>query len=412
MYDSTTATVHNFRNLWVLEAVAVSGGINRAARELRLSQPAVTRIVRLVESDLGCRLFHRTGSGTLLTEPGELFFKRVRRAIHHLSLAQRLIGQNTLVSLRNNEKMQLHHVVKHRHFKVLLNLVDAKNMSVAARSMNITQPAVHRCIKELEVVLNLEIFERRYRQLVLTRAGEILVHHLKLAATELRYCVNELSAQSGPITGHVRIGILPLLQTVLIPQVVNNLSCRYPGLRFSIFDAPYENLLADLRSGELDVLVGALRSPPPANDVTETMLLNDQLTVVARAGHKLVHRQKVSIAELAQAKWVAPLRATLIRGYFDRLFERNDLNIPDDVIESSSTSLMRALLLESDRLAIVSRSRIHYEIKTGLLTPLKVELPDNIREIGITVRSEADFPPAVLEFVNTLVSFAPTEGNF
>jgi len=69
-------------------AVAESGGIRAAARKRGVSQPAITKSVRRLETDLGAQLVQRTPHGVLLTSSGRAFFERVRVAYAELRRAE------------------------------------------------------------------------------------------------------------------------------------------------------------------------------------------------------------------------------------------------------------------------------------------------------------------------------------
>jgi DNA-binding transcriptional LysR family regulator len=68
----------DWSNLRVFFAVAQAGGINAAARALRLNPSTVTRAIEELERQLNVTLFHRGPRGVTLTEPGEAAFQRVR----------------------------------------------------------------------------------------------------------------------------------------------------------------------------------------------------------------------------------------------------------------------------------------------------------------------------------------------
>src|SRR5271168_709624 len=68
----------DWSTLRVFFAVAETGGINAAARALRLNPSTVTRAIEELERQLNVTLFHRGPRGTVLTEVGEIAFQRVR----------------------------------------------------------------------------------------------------------------------------------------------------------------------------------------------------------------------------------------------------------------------------------------------------------------------------------------------
>ena len=63
--------------LFVFEAAARSGSFTRAAAELNVTQPAVSRMIGRFEEYLGVRLFDRAARGAVLTEEGELLYRRI-----------------------------------------------------------------------------------------------------------------------------------------------------------------------------------------------------------------------------------------------------------------------------------------------------------------------------------------------
>jgi DNA-binding transcriptional LysR family regulator len=62
-------------------AVADEGHVGRAARGLRVAQPAVSRQIRMLEDELGASLFVRTPRGMKLSRPGEVFLAHARGVI-------------------------------------------------------------------------------------------------------------------------------------------------------------------------------------------------------------------------------------------------------------------------------------------------------------------------------------------
>jgi DNA-binding transcriptional LysR family regulator len=69
-------------------AVAEEGHVGRAARGLRIAQPAVSRQIRRLEDELGTALFVRTPRGMKLSSPGELFLKHARAILGAVSAAE------------------------------------------------------------------------------------------------------------------------------------------------------------------------------------------------------------------------------------------------------------------------------------------------------------------------------------
>jgi DNA-binding transcriptional LysR family regulator len=76
------------RQLRYVDAVAAHRHFTRAAAAVPVAQPALSHQVRLLESELGVELFERSRRGVRLTEAGEIFLLRARRALAELDAAR------------------------------------------------------------------------------------------------------------------------------------------------------------------------------------------------------------------------------------------------------------------------------------------------------------------------------------
>ena len=77
----------SLRQLRAFEAAARLESVSGAAREVNLSQPALTQSLHALEARLSARLFERRRSGCYVTEPGAILLPRVRRFFDHIRSA-------------------------------------------------------------------------------------------------------------------------------------------------------------------------------------------------------------------------------------------------------------------------------------------------------------------------------------
>jgi len=78
------------------------------------------------------------------------------------------------------------------------------------------------------------------------------------------------------------------------------------------------------------------------------------------------------------------------------------MQTPEHAVQTSSQSMVRGLLLDSDRVALVSEHQIFYDRKAGLLEVLPVDLEETYRPIGITLRAHTQPSPAAKLFLEEL----------
>lgn len=395
-------TMLKLRNLRAVQTVATTGSVSQAARLLNLSQPAITHAVKRIEEQLGIVLFERQFNGMKLTAVGEIVTSRIERSLQQLSAAEREITETT--TLKRSQKNSLSAIqrsINYTHLSTLVEVSNCMNVSYAAKRIGVSEPVIYRCLREIEDIVGESIFHRRIN-FATTPVGEIMVRRAKLVFAELQHMRDEIKQFYGKVAGKVIIGTLPSSRTTLVPRAIAQLSEEYPGLEFSMIDKPYDDMLARLTCGEIDVIVGSVRHPSHVLEIEEEVLFQEPVAIFARSGHPLMGKRSVNISDLARASWVLPRKGTPTRDYLESLFRRHDLSPPTDFVETDSLIAIRALLTENDRLTIISPNRAYFEWQIGLLDIVPFDVSDMSFSFGYTVRSQALLSPGGKVFINKL----------
>lgn len=362
----------NLRHLRLLLSVAETGSLTHSASILNVSQPAVTQAIGKLERETGGRLFDRTRQGIFPTPRCEVLARRLRRAFDRLDpaltdVAPRLMLTATWAQLQS-----------------LVAVHEAENFTLAARRLGLAQPTVHRAISQLEQEAGQSLFERTAFGLLPTRQTRALVQAVMLAFAELDQADSDLSELDGGETGQIVVGSLPLSRSVLLPRALARFREQRPRYPVMVIDGRYDELLGNLRRGEVDLIIGALRQPAPIGDITQVKLFDDHLSVLARRDHPLAGKTGLTAKDLQQCKWVVPRRGTPSREHFDALFA--PIGLPESIIEAGSILLMRELLAESDHLGCISSVQAQAELSHQLLSELDVTANWPARPIGLTYR--------------------------
>ena len=145
----------NLRHLSAAMAVWQLGSISRATQRVHLSQSAITQGLAKLERDLGVTLFTRAATGLYATDAGTIFLRRVERALNWLNAIEQTSG------LRNNRRTQpLYRRLTSTQLRALLCVVEQGSYSLAASQLGLTQPTVHRAVKDLEAACEQTFFQR------------------------------------------------------------------------------------------------------------------------------------------------------------------------------------------------------------------------------------------------------------
>lgn len=390
---SNLSCLVNFRHLKAVIAVAELCSVTRASESLYKAQSAITRSVHALEDALQVELFERKASGMLCNAFGSALLYRATRALHEFEAGINEISGKTRAS---SQALNLHFpnsLFNETRLEAFVKLAETGHMPTVAQNLGITQPAVSRAINDLERTLDMHLFRRTSKGMLLTENGERLLFRVKRALLELRQVETDLAALRGTTKGRVVIGALPLGRTSILPKAIAGLLEQHPQLQIATVEGPFDSLASQLRAGDIDFIFGALRPADQARDFTTEPLINDSMSVVVRAGHPLTRLPAPTLADLTAWRWILPNGRTPARMQLDLAFKLEQLAPPVPAVETSDLAVLRGVLLDTDQVTAISARQLAYEIAAGMLTVLNIPLPNTTRVIGITQRADTDCSP-------------------
>jgi len=393
----------HIRYLYVVSEIYRHRRISAAANAAHLSQPAATQALARVEDLLGVSLFERQPKGMVPTEQGLIFERRLTRILEHLRRGDSLARKKQARKKAEKPRNSFHRFCSPVQLRALLAISKTGSFNQAARELGVSQPGIHRAVRELASLSGLTLFDQTRGGVVLSSAAEIFVHQVRLAVSEFQQSIFEINELLGQDTTCINVGSLPLSRASILPAAIDDLLTEAGGgVQVNCVDARYHTLIRDLRFGDLDFLIGALRFPKPANDVEQEELFVDDLAIVTSPNHPLTEKHNVSIEDTLAYPWIAPPRESPSGSYlFEKLRIQEMPNTPVRIV-SSSLVLLRGLLARGAYVSIASRRQIQVEENLHQLVQLPITLPDSDRSIGLTFRTGWTPTPVQKRFLDII----------
>jgi DNA-binding transcriptional LysR family regulator len=274
-----------------------------------------------------------------------------------------------------------------RHLTVFLAVARAGSMQRAAPAAHLTQPAISKLIGELEGIFGRPMFERSKRGVTLTECGEVLVERAEALLNDLDHAAVEIDNIARGIAGNVRIGVLPVAEARIVPATLLALRKRAPSLIVSIEEGTRLFLLAGLRKGEIDCVIGRLDDSAAEDDLHREALVPMPVRIVSRPTHPLARRRRMSLADLAAYPWIVPQAGVSIRRAIDRQFAEAGIAAPVPAIESSSDRLNCAVLARTDMIAVMTDDGAKAYSNSGEVVMLPIKVAGRLPAVGVMTRA-------------------------
>jgi LysR family hydrogen peroxide-inducible transcriptional activator len=200
-----------------------------------------------------------------------------------------------------------------RQLAMLVAVADHRTFSAAAAALHTVQSNVSTHVARLERELGVTLVDRARG--ALTEEGRAVVDRARRIQAELEALVADVAAVHSEVEGSVRAGIIGTTARWLVPRLIEALSDAYPGIRPVVVDATTTSLVPQVLSGQLDLAVVALPVADP--DLTEEVLFEEDLMVIAPIDHPLARYDRVTLADLAAHELLLEPHHTSFRDNLD-----------------------------------------------------------------------------------------------
>lgn len=185
-----------------------------------------------------------------------------------------------------------------RQLHYLDALARARNFGRAAEAANVTQSTLSASIKDLENTLGVALVDRGTRRVVFTPAGEEVLKRGRALLEAADDLVAAAAATRAPLSGLLRLGVIPTIGPFLLPKILPGLRRAFPKLKLVLIEDQTARIVGQLESGALDVLLLAL--PCDCGSAETLDLFEDEFLATLPKDHRLAAMETVPPQRLAE----------------------------------------------------------------------------------------------------------------
>lgn len=290
--------------------------------------------------------------------------------------------------------------IKLRHLQAFLEIARLRSLTEAANSLNVTQPAISKTLKELETLLGVGLMERGRAGVALTAEGEIFRHYAGLSVAALGEGIDGIEQVRMGSDRLLRVGALPSVAASMVPAAAGQYLEHGRGATLDIVTGPNGLLLDQLRTGALHVVIGRLGQPDAMLGLSFQQLYSEQVVLAVRPGHPLLCDP--DLARLPAFPVLFPSRAAAIRPQVERLMVANGIGRLPKRIETVSNAFGRSFTRATDAVWIISNGVVANDLAEGQLAALAVDTRLTLGPVGISTRAAETHTPDMLLFMSAM----------
>jgi DNA-binding transcriptional LysR family regulator len=263
------------------------------------------------------------------------------------------------------------------HWRLLVAVADANNISRAAERVGITQSGASQAIAQLEASLGFPVFTRERRHIGLTAVGEQVIEHARVMLARLDAIRVLAHGSQGLHGGRIRLASFPSVISLFLPRLLRDFQRRHPGIELVALEGTDEEVETWLAAGTVEL--GVVLNPVPGR--AAAVLGKDDWVAVLPASHSLGRRASasgVTLSELASQPFVLATGGCAVNG--QSLMEHASLHLSDVRVTVRDWTSACVLVREGMGVTLVPESTLPEDQRGLRVMPLA---PAVHREFGL-----------------------------
>ena len=278
-------------------------------------------------------------------------------------------------------------LARHRHF------------GRAAEACSVTQPALSVQIKDLEADLGTPLVERSSRDIHLTPTGQVFEER----ARDILRAVEDLGdlarVADGPLSGRLRLGMIPTIAPYLLPEVLKSLATGFPMLEVLPRETITETLLKDLKEHRLDAAIVALPVSEP--QLQEVELFQEEFIMIRH--QQEAHKPAPAPDQLLKMRLLLLEEGHCFRDQALSFCNAGGVRSPD-IMEGSSLSTLVRMVGAGLGMTLIPEMAVPFEVRSEKVVMTRFSEPAPHRTIGMIWRKSNPLAPQLNDLAKTLHS--------
>ncbi len=267
-------------------------------------------------------------------------------------------------------------------YKVFYEVAKEKSISKGAEKLMISQPAVSQSIQTLEYQLGGKLFIRTPKGVILTNEGEELFTYIKDGIEYFINGSNKFSSLKNLESGSINIGATTIISENYLLEYLKEFHNKYPNVQINIQNDLTDNLIKDLRNGNLDIVIFSyIDNNYKDLKIYEIAELNDIFVC-----GKNYHIKSNKILDILKEDIIIQKYPSQTRKNFNNFLNLNNLEFTPKM-EVVSHNLLSKLVENNFGIGIITKEFVKDKLNKSLFE-INIDKKIPKRKLGIAIKNE------------------------
>lgn len=212
-----------------------------------------------------------------------------------------------------------------KQIEVFISVAKHKSFSRAANAVFLSQPAVSSHISSLEKELNVQLFDRTSKEVLLTPAGDSFLKYAIEIINTRNAAINCLESFSKNITGTLNLAASTTPCNTIVPELMKKFSNKYPSVTFKITEQSSGDIIDNIIKFNNEI--GIIGSTTDDEKIKTYKLMDDELVLISPVSFDI--QDEISAETLLKYKFILREKHSATRTTFETALSKNNIRLND-----------------------------------------------------------------------------------
>lgn len=262
--------------------------------------------------------------------------------------------------------------MKLNQLAIFCKIFDLNSFSKAAKELGLSQPTLTEHIQALEAHLGLTVFDRLGREVVPTKAGELLYGYAQKILRLTAEAERSLFATKGELCGELTLGASTIPGEYLLPPIITRFRNSFPAISVDLRISDTERVSTQLVAGDIEL--GFVGAKVEDSKIEYTPIARDELVLVAPVLCPWMKDASVALKQLTTIPFVLREEGSGTRMVMEKILKKRGIGIGDlkVVTQLGSTTAVIQAVKSGAGCSVVSRRSVAEDISRGTLRTVPI----------------------------------------
>ncbi len=293
--------------------------------------------------------------------------------------------------------------------RAFYQVAQCQNVSLAARQLFVSQPAVTAQVKLFEESCGLKLFKRKGRNLILTDEGETLFSFSK-KIFEYEQKIEDAVAQMKELKkGSLRLGSARTYARYFMPFLLTGFRDAFPHIKIHLDEGSSREMIHSLIELKNEVVIIAKADEHP--NIAFVPFSREELVLILPPNHRLTNRGRIGFEQFAQEPIIMKDPGSGTRKLVDELFAENECS-PNILMETGDAEIIKLLVQHGEGVSFLVKEAVAVELQEKKLVTVPLKKDSIFLDVSIAYLKNQPLSPPAQAFLNSLENLGTKKMRF